>query len=287
MNKYKAKVMLEEVTSFLCSCGELPAFKSADNETEKTEKELEKKLKRLFHSVENRLISRLVSMGYIPTDPERRLLFVQEYLGFLFDDFSEVIVTDALSQYHRGRVITFEDLREQGLTLTYTDFDVWTRDLLKNKVYTFSRDTFKRIIGDVADNLALSYEKGLGIDDAAERLKQEIQGLRDYRLRLIARTEINSAQNEGVQQTMQDLSIVYKQWLTARDNRVRGNKPSDKANHIVLHGEVVKVLERFSNGLLFPGDRLGPKKEWINCRCRIRPYIPKRGEIIITTPYKK
>ncbi|WP_369411290.1 phage head morphogenesis protein [Polycladospora coralii] len=287
MNTHKAEVMLEEVTSFLCSCGTLPAMKGVDDDLDDAEQALYRKLNRLFVGVENRLISRFISMGYIPTDAERRTLFVTEYLSFLYDDASETIVADAMSQYHIGRLIAFEALADQGLNLSFTEFDPWTRDLLREKVYTFSQDTARRIIGDVANNLAQSYEQGLGIDDAAQQLRQEIRSLRKHRLQLIARTEINSAQNEGVQQTLNDLNVNYKQWITARDRRVRGREPQDKSNHIKMHGEIVKVDEAFSNGLRTPGDRSGPIAEWINCRCRIRPYFPRRGEMITSTPYRK
>jgi SPP1 gp7 family putative phage head morphogenesis protein len=282
----KAERMLEEITTFLCSCGELPAFKAVDEATLVAEQKLEKELLRLFVGVENRLLSRLVYLGYIPQGTERRKVFVEEFLKHLYEEVPAVIVNNALSNAKRGRFLAFDDLEENGVNLSYQEFDSWTYDRLRKKFYTFSQDTAKRIIGDIEENLASSYEQGLGIDQVAERLKQEFEEIREYRLRLIARTEINSAQNEGVQVTLEDLGVPYKQWLTARDTRVRGNKPRDKADHVKMHGEVVKLGERFSNGLLIPGDRTGDIAEWINCRCRIRPYIPSRNQMIIHTPFR-
>jgi SPP1 gp7 family putative phage head morphogenesis protein len=284
MNR-KAEHMLEEITTFLCNCGELPAFKVVDEATLIAEQKLEKELLRLLVGVENRLLSRLVSLGYIPLDIERRKSFVEEFLKHLYDEVPTVIVNNAMSSAKRGRFLAFDDLEENGVHLSYHEFDSWTYDRLRNKFYTFSQDTAKRIIGDIEDNLANSYREGLGIDQAAESLRKEFTEFRDYRLRLIARTEINAAQNEGIQVTLEDLGVQYKQWLTARDTRVRGHKPEDKANHVKLHGEVVKINERFSNGLFIPGDRTGNIAEWINCRCRIRPYIPHRSQIMIHTPF--
>jgi SPP1 gp7 family putative phage head morphogenesis protein len=273
MNR-KAERMLEEITTFLCDCGELPVFKGVEEATLVAEQKLEKELLRLFVGVENRLLSRLVYLGYIPQDKERRKLFVEEFLKHLYDKVPAVIVNNAMSSAKRGRFLAFDDLEEKGMRLSYSEFDRWTYDRLRKKFYTFSQDTAKRIIGDIEGNLANSYQQGLGIDQATERLKQEFDEIREYRLRLIARTEINSAQNEGMQVTLEDLGVQYKQWLTAKDTRVRGHKPADKANHVKIHGEVVKLGERFSNGLFIPGDRTGDIAEWINCRCRIRPYIP-------------
>jgi SPP1 gp7 family putative phage head morphogenesis protein len=285
MNR-KAERMLEEITTFLCDCGELPAFKGVDEATLVAEQKLEKELLRLFVGVENRLLSRLVYLGYIPQDKERRRLFIEEFLKHLYDEVPAVIVNNAMSSAKRGRFLTFDDLEGSGVRFSYTEFDRLTYDRLRKKFYTFSQDTARRIIGDIEENLASSYQQGLGIDQAAERLKQEFDEIRDYRHRLIARTEINSAQNEGIQVTLEDLGVQYKQWLTAKDTRVRGHKPENKANHVKLHGEVVKINERFSNGLFIPGDRTGGIVEWINCRCRIRPYIPRSNMVITHTPFR-
>lgn len=273
MNKVKAEAMLEEVASFLCVCGELPAFKQVDNETSQAELRLTHELARLFTRVENRVISQLVKSGYIPSTIEGRRLFIEDFIKEIAENFTEQIVETAQQEQKRGRFITLQELREHGMGISFTEFDPWTAEWLKEKVYTFSQSSLDVLVGDVAESLSRSYEQGLGIRDAAKELRKVFQGLRVYRLRLIARTEINSAQNEGAQRTMEEYGVQYKQWLTARDYRVRGNKPTDKANHIKMHGEVVGINERFSNGLYIPGDRTGPIAEWINCRCRIRPYF--------------
>jgi SPP1 gp7 family putative phage head morphogenesis protein len=282
----KAESMLEEIATFLCNCGEFPAFKAVDEATLIAEQKLEKELLRLWMGVENRLLSRLVYLGYIPQDTERRKILVEEFLKHLDEEMPKAIVNNALSSAKRGRFVAFDDLEENGMRLFYTEFDRWTYDRLRKKFYTFSQDTSKRLIGDVEENLANSYQQGLGIDQAAEALQKEFAEIRDSRLRLIARTEINSAQNAGIQVTLEDLGVHYKQWLTAKDTRVRGNKPNEKADHVKMHGEVVKIGERFSNGLFIPGDRTGQIAEWINCRCRIRPYIPIHEMVVTHTPFR-
>lgn len=273
MNRVKAEAMLEEVASFLCACGELPTFKQADDETRQAETRLTHELARLFTRVENRVISQLVKRGYIPSTIKGRRLFIEEFVKEIAGDFTEQIVEAAQQEQKRGRFLTLQELREHGMGISFREFDAWTAEWLKEKVYMFSQSSLDALVGDVAESLGRSYKQGLGIRDAAKELRKVFQGLRDYRLRLIARTEINSAQNEGAQRTMEEYGVQYKQWLTARDPRVRGNKPTDKTNHIKLHGEVVGIHERFSNGLYIPGDRTGLIAEWINCRCRIRPYI--------------
>jgi len=99
--------------------------------------------------------------------------------------------------------------------------------------------------------------------------------MQDYELRRVARTEINSFQNEGAYLTEQELGVRYHMWYTALDERVRGS-------HSNMHGEIVRVGEPFSNGLYYPGDRSGGQgtiKEWINCRCRTVPFLMPEGKM--------
>lgn len=55
---------------------------------------------------------------------------------------------------------------------------------------------------------------------------------------------------------------VRKRWLATLDGRTRDS-------HRLLDGESVGVEERFSNGLLYPGDPTGPASEVWNCRCTL------------------
>lgn len=284
MNRDRAIKAIGCLTDFFVQHGILPAYKETRDELEEEEERLTQQMNRLFVGVANRMIATLRDLGYIPQDPTRRVQFVMEMLGHLIEGLPRTVAEAAMRNAEAGRLIAFRDLQGFGLSISFTTFDQWTRDRIRDKAYRFSEDTARRIIGDVAANLARSYEDGVGIDEAAERLRNEFSTIQNHRLRTIARTEIQTAQNEGILETLREFNAPYKQWLTARDHRVR-RRPPDKADHVVLHGQVVRLEERFSNGLLFPGDRLGPIEEWINCRCRIRPYIPRRGELITATPY--
>lgn len=76
----------------------------------------------------------------------------------------------------------------------------------------------------------------------------------------IARTEVHSMHSLGRYNTFNYFDVPAHKWVTMGDNRVRNT-------HRAVNGETVKLGERFSNGLRFPGDRTGSIKEWINCRC--------------------
>lgn len=53
---------------------------------------------------------------------------------------------------------------------------------------------------------------------------------------------------------------VLKQWDASLDARTRDS-------HAMVNGEIREVDEKFSNGLLYPGDPSAPAAEVVNCRC--------------------
>lgn len=81
-----------------------------------------------------------------------------------------------------------------------------------------------------------------------------------------ARTALTGAENAGrvgAYRRAQGMGIgVRKQWMATLDERTRDS-------HRELDGETVGVEERFSNGLMYPGDPSGPAGEVWNCRCTL------------------
>lgn len=84
----------------------------------------------------------------------------------------------------------------------------------------------------------------------------------------IARTEaiasLNQSRTEAMRQAIDSGAVrrqdVRKVWRATRDGRVRDS-------HARLDGESVGLDERFSNGLMYPGDPGGAAAETVNCRC--------------------
>ena len=77
----------------------------------------------------------------------------------------------------------------------------------------------------------------------------------------IARTETTMAMNTASQVAANESGLIFeKQWLSAQDGR-------ERESHRRLNGKRVAMGQRFSNGLLYPGDPDGPASELVNCRC--------------------
>jgi hypothetical protein len=274
-----------EVAKYLIKSGELPAMKDVDDRIKEAEDALNKKLRRMQTGLESKFIEALRKRGYLPTDDQEREQFIEELFGAAFGQMTDTIADASVGASDIGRTMAVEDYIEQGVKISYTTFSQRVLEELRDRAYVFSKDTFSRIKGDYAKTLAKGYMDGLGIDDIAETLRNDFAGLRDNRLKLIARVEVQGAQNIGINETMREFGTDYKQWLTVGDIRVRGNGKYDKADHVTLHGQVVKLDEKFSNGLMYPLDRSGPLAEIMNCRCRHRSFLPRKGELIVNTPY--
>jgi len=141
---------------------------------------------------------------------------------------------------------------------------------LRERTFEASRSTMSRLTGDVMGVLSDASREGLGIRDAALRLEDQFRDMREFELRRIARTETNRAQQDAAMTTEKELGVRFHQWHTAGGERVR-------SSHREQHNEIVAVGAEFSNGLVRPGDSSGPLSEFINCRCRLIPFIIPHG----------
>lgn len=236
---------------------------------------LNRRTNTLFNKVITATLTELKRIGRVPGDAS-----VVRGITSAFDQYGpkiiEEIAKETIRQAQQGRDRT---LQEAGLYTILRDkvpLPDHTYNLIKNRAFEASAQTLTRMRGDVMEVLAQSYREGHGIDKAANLLKDKFVSMRDYELVRIARTEINSGQNQGAFETEREFHINYHMWWSADDDRVRDGTTSD-ADHTYMHGQIVRVGEPFSNGLLYPGDMSGPIEEWINCRCRLVPFIMPEG----------
>lgn len=115
-------------------------------------------------------------------------------------------------------------------------------------------------------------QDGLGYEEISKHLLDK--DISKRRARMIARTEGQGALNRASMEAASRTDLVLnKMWISALDKRTR-HKPKDKADHRVLHKQVVAYGEPFSNGLMQPGDpSVNKPEEVINCRCTVA-FIP-------------
>lgn len=164
--------------------------------------------------------------------------------------------------------------------------DKWTQDiiaffnqyLLDQAVLYYSGPT-KDFIRNILDQ---AIAEGWSVDKIAAELDGQGEVFSTWKARQITRTEAVRATNYASMLAANEFEYeMEKTWLEVRDNRTR-------KSHRHLSGvghQTVDFLEKYSNGLMFPGDPKGPGKETINCRCtqKVMPKRDDRGLLIPIT----
>ena len=206
-------------------------------------------------------------------------------------EYYELIMKHKLQEFNRGKR-TGERLvrRQQGQSLKASKpvkfhhspeelFGTlqYSEDKLSKDTFTASEFTLNRIDESINQILVDGYREGNGINDVSRKLTERFDQLRTWEATRIARTEIHTAQNMGVMNSYESLGVEYTQWKSAHDKRDRGNRKSDRANHIIMDGEIIPFGGTYSNGLKYPGDKSGKIEEWINCRCSNAPFVLPAG----------
>jgi hypothetical protein len=114
--------------------------------------------------------------------------------------------------------------------------------------------------------IAQSLEGGWSVPQTATAIREKLLDVKKWQATMLARTDLISLKNGGsfaAALQLGQLQPVYKQWVSARDDRVR-------PTHVEANGQVVKLDAPFEVGeahLAYPGDPSGPDEEVINCRC--------------------
>jgi SPP1 gp7 family putative phage head morphogenesis protein len=142
--------------------------------------------------------------------------------------------------------------------------------LLEKAVIGVSNTTRFRIL----ETLAKATTEGWSNDKIIKELSDLVE-IRN-RARMIVRTETVRAVNYGVLLGSDKYEYeTQKEWVAVLDNRVRHS-------HETVDGQKREMEERFSNGLLFPGDPDGTPENTINCRCSIVTVAKRdaRGRLI-------
>ena len=127
---------------------------------------------------------------------------------------------------------------------------------LFERVFLASQQTMARVEQSIMTILLDGYKSGKGIDYVANQINQRFGQLTTWESKRIARTEIHNSHNTAVKDTYTEMGVEYTMWITAHDDRVRGLKPTDTADHVELDGEIIRLGDTYSNGLKYPGDTL-------------------------------
>lgn len=116
---------------------------------------------------------------------------------------------------------------------------------------------------DVARELSRGVAQSLPYAEIARNIKNTTNVDMNKSMR-IAKTEGHRVSQEAtytVQKKAKERGAdIMKQWDSTLDSKTRDS-------HRLVDGELRELDEKFSNGLMFPGDKNAPASEVVNCRC--------------------
>ena len=171
--------------------------------------------------------------------------------------------------YETGYVGTMYDLAGQGIPIIAPiDQAAAVKAILTDS--KVSGGLYNRLGVDVAKlkkSITQEISRGIASSLSYRDIARNISNVSSAplsRAKTIARTEGHRIQQMSTVDAQQAAKAkgadVLKQWDATLDGRTRDS-------HRRVDGEVRELDEKFSNGLMFPGDPNGSAAEVINCRC--------------------
>ena len=242
------------------------------------EKKLKKEIAYFFQKLMQRILYKLEK------DWDSGILNINDYteiVDIAHKDYFDILYTHVQREYYRARKIgenkvnraivkmaTKADTPQINISRT----DLWgtmseVEEDLENMTFQASDKTLERVKEEkITQILHQGYADGRNGTEVGREIKREFSKLKTYEAERIARTELHSAHEKGLIDQYKEMDVQYKQWDAHIDNRTR-------SSHIDLNGEITTIDGTFSNGLTRPGDKNGPIKEWIHCRCTLSPFL--------------
>lgn len=171
--------------------------------------------------------------------------------------------------YEDGFVGSLFDLHGQGVPLAMPlDQEAMVRAVQLNSkisqgLYTRLGEDVDLLKKKITAQVSRSVATGVSYEQTAIQLAGYTRIGYNNAIR-IARTEGHriqcTAADDAAHQAKERGADVLKQWDATLDGLTR-------ESHVAVDGEFRELNERFSNGLMFPGDPAGGAAEVVNCRC--------------------
>lgn len=207
---------------------------------------------------------------------------LKKQIGEVLDKMNEnqfTTVSDYLNKcYEEGFVGTLYDMQGQGIPLAFPiDQEAMVRAVqLDSKIskglYNHLGENVNVLKKHITAQVSRGISSGMTFSQIAQQLSMKMvgtytnpKGSYAYAKR-IARTEGHRIQCQGTMDACYKAkdkgADVVKQWDSTLDAKTRDS-------HVAVDGQYVELDEKFSNGLMFPGDPSGRPEEVIHCRCAL------------------
>ena len=173
------------------------------------------------------------------------------------------------SSYETGYIGTMYDIAGQGIPIIAPINQaaavkaILTDSKISKGLYNALGVDVGKLKKSIAQEISRGIASALPYRDIARNISN-VSKTPLSRAKTIARTEGHRIQQTSARDAQQAAKSkgadVLKQWDAALDGRTRDS-------HRMVDGENRELDEKFSNGLMFPGDPNGSAAEVVNCRC--------------------
>ena len=173
--------------------------------------------------------------------------------------------------YEDGFVGTMYDLQGQGIPLCFPlDQEAMVRAVqLDSKI---SQGLYERLGEDVSvlkKKITAQVSRGISTGMTYAQVAKQLSSYTNIGFNnavRIARTEGHRIQAQSTMDACYKAkdrgADIVKKWDATLDAKTRDS-------HVMVDGEIKELDEKFSNGLMFPGDPSGGAAEVVNCRCAL------------------
>lgn len=201
--------------------------------------------------------------GILDTMEAEQFKTVSEYLTKCYDD---------------GFVGTMYDLQGQGIPLVLPiDQEQLVRAVqldskISNGLYSRMGEDVSMLKKHITAQVSRGISTGMSFEQVAQQISFKMVGTYNSpggslaKAMRIARTEGHRIQvqagMDACYKAREKGADVVKQWDATLDS-------STRESHQQVDGEIRELDEKFSNGLMFPGDPSGGAAEVVNCRCAL------------------
>lgn len=216
---------------------------------------------------------------------------LQEALNEIYGDNAPKIralitgIGDDVSEFNYKQ---FQKYAKQLLGVEFIVTEPWETEVIDawvetnyNLVNSLSGEYLKSVNTIVAEGVQF----GKTYDEIMREIRKKNKQMTGSRARLIARDQVGKLNGALTKRRMEDAGISMYTWLTAGDERVRGNPSGPFKNAVPSHYIMSGVLCRWDDNTVYSADngktwipRIGkmpiaiPGQE-IQCRCTALPYF--------------
>ncbi len=181
-------------------------------------------------------------------------------------------ISDYLTNaYKEGHISALYSIQQQGVPFLFPiDQEqiiaaIQHETMLTDSLYAVLGKDTKALSKVIAGEISRGLSTGAMYAEIARNVAAQARIPKNNAMRIV-RTEAHRIQNRAKMNVCENAKSkgadVVKQWDAALDARTR---PS----HVRVDGEIRELDEKFSNGLMYPGEPGGKPEEVINCRCNM------------------